>query len=935
MNPDPPTSHEGTSPTQLVEINRICDRFEEAWREGPRPAIENYWSATSEPARSDLLLELMLIELEWRRSAGERPTAAEYHARFLDHSAAVEAACARAGLDVALSLSDEGASASASGDVDIPGPKVNTPTHPGRRFRVLRPHAEGGLGAVFVALDSELNREVALKQILEKRADDLVLRARFLMEAEITGRLEHPGIVPVYGLGTYSNGRPYYAMRFIRGDTLKDAITAFHADPALKTDPGRHSLELAKLLRRFLDVCNAIEYAHSRGVLHRDLKPSNVVVGKYGETLVVDWGLAKPLGARDSESPTNDEQLLPPSSLSGSADTLPGSVLGTPSYMSPEQAAGRLDDLGPASDVYGLGTTLYFLLAGRDPFERGEIESVLKRVRIGEFPRPREVNPRIDPALEAICLRAMARVPEDRYASARSMADEIERWLADEPVTAWREPLMRRVRRWARRHRLAVTAAAASLVVALAASVAIAVIQSLAVERERVLTENESKAKTLALTRLGQVEKANELLGSIFKDLDPRAERKGHKPLRVILGERLSLAAASLKGEATGDPLTVAMQQDILGTSQNGLGNTAEAITLLTQASRTREAMLGPSHPDTLDSRNNLADAYATDDRPEEAIPIHEVTLKARETTLGLNHPDTLKTKSALAFDFYLSGRLEEAVAMNEETLKAREIHLGIDHPDTLESRVSLAAVYSEIGYPDKAIAMYQEALKRYEANFGPEHPDTLAARAGLALAFREAARAPEAIVMLEATVKSQESRLGFDHPETLTSRVLLAASYKSAGQMPEAIALYQELLKVDESKYGLDDPVTLDCRMRLGESYLDANRAYEAIEVYEATLKLCEIRFGHDGSQTLSCRSRLADAYRIVGRLAEAITLLEATLKSQEEKLGFDNYDRYPHPACHSLHVSGPNGQVDRDERKDGEIPRGRTRPRRSRDDR
>ena len=378
---------------------------------------------------------------------------------------------------------------------------MGTATSDGQRFRVLRPHARGGLGAVFVARDAELNREVALKQILDDQADDPVTRRRFLLEGEITGRLEHPGVVPVYGLGTDGRGRPFYAMRFVKGSTLKEVITRFHQErigPASPQNPqALVGLKLHQLLGRLIAVCNTMSYAHSRGILHRDLKPSNILLGPFGETLIVDWGLAKAMGRWEvTDAPGTSggpaEGTLRPSSGSGAAETVTGTAIGTPAYMSPEQAEGRLDRLGPASDVYSLGATLYYLLAGRPPFDDDDLARLFSKIRLGDFPRPRAIDPRIPGALEAVCLKAMALRPEDRYASPRALATDLEHWLADEPIPGHRESFATRATRWGRRHK---TAALAIGVLLLSAVTALGISTTL-IGREQAETERQRRIAT-------------------------------------------------------------------------------------------------------------------------------------------------------------------------------------------------------------------------------------------------------------------------------------------------------------------------------------------------------------------------------------------------------------------------------------------------------
>ncbi len=412
------------------------------------------------------------------------------------------------------------------------------------RFRIVRPHAQGALGVVSVAIDNELDREVAFKEIQPAHADRETSRARFVLEAEFTGKLEHPGIVPIYGLGQDAEGRPFYAMRFIRGESLADAINRFHDRGRDDPDGSRRPLELRELLGRFIDVCDAIAYAHSRGVLHRDLKPGNVMLGPYGETMVVDWGLAMPLERPLADSASPEGLVRPTKASSEALPSERGAAIGTPLYMPPEQAEGAIDRLGPASDVYGLGGILYEVLTGRQPVAGERVEEVLDRVRRGEITPPRRLNPDVPAALEAVCLRALATRPEDRYPSPRGLAADIKAWLADEPVSARPEPLGQRLRRWARRHRSAAAAIGAALLAGLVGFGAVAVVQTKARTELAVLNDDLDRKN-------GDLAAANEALDAQRRRVDVRRQHAVDAVRRfrdVVAGDVEMMTDPALEG---------------------------------------------------------------------------------------------------------------------------------------------------------------------------------------------------------------------------------------------------------------------------------------------------------------------------------------------------------------------------------------------------
>jgi serine/threonine-protein kinase len=599
------------------------------------------------------------------------------------------------------------------------------------RFRLLRLHANGALGAVFVARDLEVNREVALKEILEQHADNPSSRARFLLEAEITGALEHPGIVPVYALGKYLSGRPYYAMRFIRGKSLKEAITQLHANKSSQKNRGQSSLEIRRLLRRFIDVCNTMEYAHSRSVIHRDLKPSNIIVGNYGETLIVDWGLAKILG--ESEHQASDGSIHPVQS-SGSVETIQGSAVGTPAFMSPEQARADVDDIDKRSDIYCLGSTLYNLLTGSVPVFDLDVHAVFDRVRRGDFPKPREVDSKIDPAIEAICLKAMANRPDDRYQSCHALAEDIERWMSDSRVYAYREPVSRRLGRWSRRNQLAVSVSVVTLIVGLAGLMAVLAVRSKASQdlsmKNLALEGQRNKAEDRENQAVGAVKRFRDAVASdpaLINRPELIAARKRllRFPLEYYRDLATRLAADDdTKPEAlkrlAGANLELALINEQVGDKADSLTAYREAIKSqrkLVQASPSdlyylvQLAMMYAQLGNGL--RDSMLRAEARQEYKAASLILQDLVLQAPSNphyksdlagvynSMGfLSHLEDHQTDARESYD--------KAISMFEALVK--------ESPQELNFRIALAHTYNNLGFLSSASSRPEQAVPSYEA---------------------------------------------------------------------------------------------------------------------------------------------------------------------------------------------------------------------------
>jgi tetratricopeptide (TPR) repeat protein/tRNA A-37 threonylcarbamoyl transferase component Bud32 len=694
------------------------------------------------------------------------------------------------------------------------------------RYTLTRLHARGGIGQIWLARDETLGREVALKELRPEQAASPAVWARFLEEARITGQLEHPGIVPVYELTPPSDDRqPFYTMRFVRGRTLAEAVRDYHRR---RSAGEAGAVDFQALLQALVGVCNAVAYAHARGVLHRDLKPQNVVLGDYGEVIVLDWGLAK-LVDRPEDTLT---PAVAVEHAEGRGETEAGQALGTPAYMAPEQAEGRWATVDRRSDVYGLGAILYEILADRPPFDGSATAEVLRKVAQEPPERPQQHNPEAPPALEAVCLKALAKRPAERYATATELAREVQRFLADEPVSAWREPVAVRARRWARRNRSLVTAAAAALLVALAGLAAVLAVQTrangrlrqanveLGIANARVTRANvelqaagdrERQRFDLAIEAIRHnhtgVSEDFMLKQEQFKDLRDRLLRDAVEFYRKLEG----LLTAQTDTESR---RALARSYEELGELSGKIGLVSEALEAHRKALNMWLALTRDTASDAttqFDVGRSLTDIgilLSQLGRNGEAL---ETLAKARSELVGFggSRPSRNAISAEVARNWYRTGQAHYNSGQTREAMAAYEAGLAIATslaeaiPDLVDNRRVLAWFHNDIGMilslggkTDEALRAF-EASRRIKQKIADEHPSVAEYRRDLAISHHNIAFLAQASGRLSEALAA--------HDASLVIRRSLADTYTGVTEIQNDLA--NSLIEIGDALRGMNRP--------------------------------------------------------------------------------------------------------------------------------
>ncbi len=790
-------------------------------------------------------------------------------------------------------------------------------------YEVQKELGRGGMGVVYKARQVSLNRPVALKMIKAGvLADDAELR-RFQNEAEAVALLDHAGIVPVYEVGEH-DGQKYFSMKLVEGGNLAEQLSKFKADPRAA----------ATLLA---ETAEAVHHAHTRGILHRDLKPANILVDPEGHPHVTDFGLAKRVEA--------DVEM-----------TASGAILGTPAYMSPEQAAGQRGTITTATDVYGLGAILYALLTARAPFGGDSLVDTLQAVKERPPESPRVLNPNAPRDLETICLKCLAKDPRRRYASAHALADDLRSWLDSRPIAARRVGPAERAWLWCKRKPV-VAALAASVVLAVVGGTAgIFVVQAranagLRVERDKAIEAERQTGieRDKAVAAEAKSKAINEFL---TQDLLTQAEpEKNAAEDRVTLLEVLDRAADKVGKRFADQPELESALRDTLWATYHGLASwekaevqlraileaarkrapesaesyipqvqlahilvhrgrqDAEVLKLAETAAEGLKRTVGPDDERTVNALAYLAGIYEAAGRLPEAIALRERACETLTATFGPDYGGTRSELSNLAAAYREARRFPEAIALFERLRDTAVAKFGPDHIVTLQTLSRLAETYRMAGKIPEAIALFERVRPAFIATFGPVHPNTLIALHNLALAYLNAGdRMPEAIALLERVRDAEVANLGPEHPQTLNTLDALAVAYGRAGRRPEAIALLECVRDAKLATLGADHPGTLSTLTDIAVQYWSAKQLDKSVPLFEDLLRRNEARFGRQHYETQRTLGNLGVNYKDSGRFDEAIPLLEEAYRSRDR---FPNLRGVGTPLLEAYTKAGRSAEV------------------------
>jgi serine/threonine protein kinase/tetratricopeptide (TPR) repeat protein len=650
--------------------------------------------------------------------------------------------------------------------------------HPERigPYRILQKIGEGGMGEVYEALQEEpVRRKVALK-VIKAGMDTKQVVARFEAERQALALMDHPGVAKVFDAGSTERGRPYFVLEHVSGVPITE-----YCD--------RHKLSNHERLLLFTQVCEGVQHAHQKGVIHRDLKPSNVLVAIQEDKPVpkiIDFGVAKATAQRLTEKTLFTEL---------------GVLIGTPEYMSPEQAEMTTEDVDTRTDVYALGVMLYELLTGALPFDPKELrsggfEGIRQKIREEDPTKPSArlstlgdersqksaASRNIDlPALRSqlkgdldwIVMRALEKDRTRRYGSPSELAADVRRHLGHEPVLAGPPSTLYRARKFVRRHRIGVGVAAVGVTVLAVFALTMAVQAArIAAERDRANSEREAS------------DRVAEFLVGLFEVSDPSEARGSTITAREILDS----GAREIYEGLAGQPELQARLMTTVGEVYHKLGLYSQAEPLLEQALETRRSLLDDEHPDTLGSMHALAYLYWLQGRYDEAERLCLETLESQKRILGADHPNTLESMNTLVALYKYRKRNDEAVALCLETIEAQKRVLGADHRETLTSMSNLALLYSDMGQFDKAEPLCLETLETRKRVLGTDHPETLTSMNRLAHLYLGQGRYDEAEPLLLETLAIRKRVFGESHPDTAISLYNMGCLEAQRGNREEAL---------------------------------------------------------------------------------------------------------------------------------------------------